>query len=79
MNGVNVNLHGYCNKPVSLYNYIRIDMDHYIFRQNCINFTYFSIIHGLIRLLSFNHKLTSKNILAKIMTKHVIVINFITK
>ena len=34
MNGVNVNLHDCCNKPVNLHNYIYIqtDMGHYIFR-----------------------------------------------
>ena len=42
MNNINVNLFGYYNKLVNLHNYTQTNMSY--FRQNCINFTHFSII-----------------------------------
>ena len=46
MNCFNVKLYGYCNKLLSLYNYILTDMGY--FKQKYVNFTLFIIIHPSI-------------------------------
>ena len=46
MNSVSVNVHGYCSKLVNIHNYAQTD--YVIFKQNCVNFIHFFIIHRLM-------------------------------
>ena len=70
MNSVSVNVHGYCSKLVNIYNYAQTD--YVIFKQNCVNFILFSIIHRLMWMLLsiINTTNCHKFIKVKILVPH---------